>query len=92
MLLKLPANARAGKPLLTSSSEADLLGPTTAFVLSAFPWVPGLRMPETHDMSPPLEDEATGFFSAGALEPNGMLVSGRWMGLKSGVEVWERTP
>ena len=88
------AFASEKRATLTSSSVADLLGPTTAFVLSALAWDPGLRMPETHDIRPPPETEATGFLSAGALGPKELftLASGRWTGLASGVDVWERTP
>lgn len=47
-------------------------------------------------MMPPLEAEATGFLSVGALGPKDVFalvsLSGRWTGLASGVEVWDRTP
>lgn len=82
---------------LTSSSVADLVCVTSTFVLSALDWLPVLRMPGTQDMKPPLEAEATGTLSVGALGPMDVLqmdalASGRWTGLASGVEVWDLTP
>ena len=79
---------------LTSSSVADLGCATSTFVLSALDWLPVWRMPGTQDMKPPLEAEATGTLSVGALGPKDefALTSGRWTGLASGVEVWDLTP
>lgn len=78
----------------TISSVADLLGPTTAVVLSALDWEAVLRIPGTQDINPPLEVEETGFLSTGAMGAKDVLasLSGRWVGLESGVEVWDRIP